>query len=592
MTEAVVEVGVHDRLIREVFIEPIRTVIVVDDDYPTLDNLAAKELEEDGAWKGDKNDVQRVRQLLGFARKRDKPWLVDIHDGTSDAERGIATHLGYSDLLVLDYHLEGNGGSGDKAIGILRSLAQNDHFNLVIVHTKGFQGDFDKVVREIALGLTYPDSGLAFSKEEEQSLREALDRWEDQDEKISTKLEAEVSENTYLQLSTERPVNPNGLLGLTEGGNIRQLWQGYPGKNEIDLRQLAKWLVLKKQEQLAKQFSPENLGSVQVGRIGDINWIRTEKLFITVLSKQCNPDQFEAKLTDAIKTSFPSPHRLLLTKMRNEIDQRGLVAEGAILGNRHIQAEWLNDFLRASPVDLRSVIHNTVSRHWEAFGDQLSQTLGDFTKELRDYFSPLGIDDVMGKCGLSTADLGTTESLKYFNCFSSTKSIDRSHLTTGHVFRINAIDESKGPCFWICLSPACDMVPDQKEFPGLSDCIPFVAVRLRGVSDNSAVKRATENIFLFLKIDEKIETFSIYKDGLNTNNPDWEQKFARNKGRFNANNGLELGSIQEKDGELTADWVKATVVAQLRSEYALNLLQRIGALLSRPGLGMNFRRRP
>ena len=167
----------------------------------------------------------------------------------------------------------------------------------------------------------------------------------------------------------------------------------------------------------------------------------------------------------------------------------------------------------------------------------------------------------------------------------------RDSLTTGHVFRINSIDESKELRYWICLSPACDMVPDQKKSPGLTDCIPFVAVLLHRVAENNALMKATDNIFLFLKIDEKIETFSIYKDGVNTNNPDWEQKFARNKGRFNDNNGLELGSIQEKDDELTAAWVKATVIAQLRSEYALNLLQRIGALLSRPGLGINFRRR-
>ena len=72
-------------------------------------------------------------------------------------------------------------GSGDKAIGILRNLAQNYHFNLVIVHTKGIPANLDKVVRDIALGLTWPDFELSFIKEDEHLLRTALDLWEDQD---------------------------------------------------------------------------------------------------------------------------------------------------------------------------------------------------------------------------------------------------------------------------------------------------------------------------------------------------------------------------------------------------------------------------
>lgn len=595
MSSVAAAIDHHDRIIRKVFIDPIRTVIVVDDEYPTLDSLSAKEVGDDSAgWNGNKDEVQRVRKLLEFARKRPKPWLVDVHDGRkipTDAEGGIATHLDHSDLLVLDYHLDGKEESGDAAIDILRKLSCSDHFNLVIVYTKGYAGDFDRIIREIALGLTHSDPALSFLDGELQSLTSNLDQWEDQEDGIISKLEAQISEDTYLRIRTEHVDRFDCVLGWPEGEFIRQSFKAKPKEVLLDMKSLTKWLIFKKQERLARQFSAADLGGVQVGRAGDINWIRTGKLFITVLSKACAPNLFESKLTDAIKTSFPSPHRLLLTRMRTEIDQHGLVAEAAILGNRHIQAEWLNDFLKTGTADPRSVIHNSVSRHWEALGDELGQTLGDFAEELHDYFSPLGIVEVMKRCGLNKADIGTDESLKQFNSFSSTKPIDRSHLTTGHVLRANAIDVGTEPSFWICLSPACDMVPDQKAYPGLSDCIPFVAVRLHKVSDSNALSKATDNIFLFLDIDGEIETYSIYKDGSVTANPEWEQKFVRNKGRFGAGNGLTLGSILEKDEELTAVWVDASVVAQLRSEYALNLLQRIGALLSRPGLGMNFRGR-
>lgn len=589
-----VELDVHDRLIREAFIDPIRTVIVVDDEYPTLDSLIAKEVGGGDGWKGTEKDVERVRGLLGFARTRIKPWLVDVHDGkkfTTEAECGIAPHLDHSDLLVLDYHLDGNDGSGDKAIGILRKLARSSHFNLVIVYTKGYEGDLSRVVREIALGLSCPDPTFSLGDDESKSLVDTLEQWENEDEGITEKLKTQISEDTYLRLRTKCPGNSDGLLGMEEGKSILAFWEKRPViVKKIKPKQLTQWLVAEKQQALSSQFSVEHLGNIQVGQSADINWIRTDKLFITVLSKECDPTQFETRLTDAIKTSFPSPHRLLLTKMRAEIDQQGLSAEAAILGNRHIQAEWLNDFLKTDQIDTRAVIHNTINRHWEALGDELSKNISDFAEELRRCFMPIGIQGVMEQCGLNPADIGTDESLKRFNCFSSTKPIDRSHLTTGHIFKIDV--EGGAPSFWICLSPACDMIPERKDYPGLSDCIPFIAAKLIAVSGNSALEKATENVFLFLEIDDEIKTFSIYKDGNPTGKLYWEQKFARNKGRFQSKNQIALGSMLETNAELNAVWTDAHVVAQLRSEYALNLLQRIGALLSRPGLGMNFKSRP
>ena len=494
-------------------------------------------------------------------------------------------------MLVLDYHLDGNEGNGDAAIKILRSLARSDYFNLVIVYTKGYTGDLDRVIREIALGLTFPSPGLTFSEAEINSIIENLTQWDDLDNGILEKLKAEISENGYLEFRTKCPYEPNKFLSLDDGQRILEIFKTKPSSVNITCKDLVKWLLLQKQEALKGQLFPENIGDVKVESQVGINWIRTDKLFITVLSKSCAPDQFENKLLDAIKSSFPSPHRLLLAKMRAEINQHGLTAEAAILGDRFIQAEWLNDFINSSESnDSRAVIHNTISRHWEALAGELSQTLGDFAEELRTFFSPLGIKDVMQKCGLNEADIGTEESLKHFNSFSCTKPLDRSHLTTGHVLRINGTDNNGEEQFWICLSPACDMVPSQKSHPSLKDCIPFVAVRLYKVSAKLALKKATENICVFLKIAGQIETFSISAEANVTNNPHWEQKFARNQGRFSEGDKLQLGSIMEiPDKQLCANWIEASVVAQLRSEYALNLLQRVGALLSRPGLGLNFR---
>ncbi|HEY3277414.1 MAG TPA: response regulator receiver domain [Syntrophorhabdaceae bacterium] len=576
----------YDQLIQEVFIDPIRTVIVIDDEYPTLDSFAAKELNLEGAWKGKNQDVEHVRQLLEFARKKESPWLVDVHDGrkiTVAKEEVFAPHLHHSDLLILDYNLEDSlGVKGEAAINILRKLAENDHFNLVIVHTKD---DLEMVVREIALGLSYPDAALRLTEDEQESLNNALEQWENETEEIISLLDREISESTYLQVRTRNTEICAALLGTPEGSRIIDLWKSRPREVKINPRDLAKWLLLQKQGKLTKKFSSHDLGGVQVSNSGDINWIRTDRLFVTVLSKSHSPESFECKLLEAIRTSFPSPHRLLLAKMRTEIDQHGVIAEAAILRNKHIQVEWLSDFLEPDPVDQKGIIYNTIERHWEALGDQLQSTLSDFAERLYASFARLDTGEVISECGLDKTDVGSPDTLMSFNWFTSTKPIDRSHLTTGHVF--NIIGQEEG--LWICLSPACDMVPDRTLDSSLADCRPFIAVQLHRITRNNALRNATKNIYLFLQIGGNIEAFSIHKEGDIISNPEWKQMLAGNRGRFHEGTNLSVGWIDQKDGVLGLCWSEASALAQLRSEYALNLLQRIGIFLSRPGLGINFK---
>ena len=154
-------------LIRDVYIDPIRTVVVIDDEFPSLDGLIAEKWDGEKGRGGTEENAEKVKNILAACRRKDRRWLVDVHDGkkiSTDDDQCIASHLHQSDLMILDYHLEGNEGSGDKAIAILKELAANDHFNMVIIYTKGYEndaGDLDRVIGEIALGLSSSKSDLA-----------------------------------------------------------------------------------------------------------------------------------------------------------------------------------------------------------------------------------------------------------------------------------------------------------------------------------------------------------------------------------------------------------------------------------------------
>ena len=74
--------------IAEVFIKPIRSVLAIDDRFPTLDFLISK----DAKYTYDDNSA-RLAKLLEFCRTKNPEWLVDVHDGRGigDMQLPLAT---------------------------------------------------------------------------------------------------------------------------------------------------------------------------------------------------------------------------------------------------------------------------------------------------------------------------------------------------------------------------------------------------------------------------------------------------------------------------------------------------------------------
>ncbi|MCJ9076089.1 response regulator receiver domain [Acinetobacter baumannii] len=136
-------------LIEEAFIEPIRSVMVIDDEYPTLTNLISViQNREQNSYKVE--NLDRLQNIISMCHGEMK-WTVDVFDGKDSIESHIPDRLKHSDLVILDYHLDGdvNPIDSEKARDILHSLDRNQHFNIVMVHTNGLQDDIEKVYDEI-----------------------------------------------------------------------------------------------------------------------------------------------------------------------------------------------------------------------------------------------------------------------------------------------------------------------------------------------------------------------------------------------------------------------------------------------------------
>lgn len=596
----------YSDFIKEAYIEPIRTVIVVDDEFPSLDGLIRQEKNTYQAEEPDRDkkvaplqwaykDIERVSEILNVCREPDRHWLVDIHDAhsvTLEDEKTFAPHLHQSDLMILDYHLEGNDRDGTKAIEILRLLMGNDQFNLVIVYTQGYPqrgGDLSRVIREITLGLMSPDDKLCLPEIPSTKTLAALREWEDEEPDIVARLQAEVDEGAYLAIRTQKRTDFNQAKSLPEFQSTMTLLETKPATLVCNERAILRWLISEKQKELIKKKILNCKGQDVSYHQSDngCNWIRTERLFITVVSKEIEPAQLPDKLIEALNEWRPHPHRLIMSKMRSELSIRGILAEEKILNNNFLETGWLLGLLEQEDPDDRLLkIKSTIKNHWDSLGVGTQVNVEKFASGLAAHLYKRKREELVKTFQLLDPNSKQNEITQHVNVFNCSKTIEGYHLTTGHVLETKGRGSKE---HWLCLSPACDLVPGQKEDRGwkkrLGENVPFKAVRLFPAKAEDALKNATRNNHIFLNSENSILILSFTPTGEPISNPVWEQMFAKKCGKFSYPDlEVSVGRIVFDNEELTVKENQFRIVGQLRYEYALNLLQRLGGALSRVGL--------
>jgi hypothetical protein len=569
---------IYRSLLDETFLKPIRSVLIVDDEFPTLEKLLSQQDQSRH------ENIQRLQELIAECRNENRRWLVDVHDGSESSlvSGSSFQHMHQSDLLILDYHLDGGEGNS-KALNILRTLAQNDHFNLVVVYTNGYGGDvgLSKVGVEIASSLTF--NGL-HDQVVPAAAAEMLESWEDDDDNIYQKLHESIDINALLEvLNSSKLCKWQDLKSLPSLSKLRQLIDARQTEKREGLSELAERIILERLSKDAEIFSANNFGKVKYSLTQNI-WIRTNKLFITVIGKTVKPSEIPSKLLDSLENWDPSPHRLLMTKIRAELENVGAHLEQSVLDQKYIQAGWLHRMLQSNPHERPWRIRETTSRHWEEMAFASQTTIQNFAKRL---FSTIpssenSTDYVLKHTGVNVES--ESDSIKTFhNCYVCSKEVEGHHLMPGHILEIPVDTRSE---FWLCLSPACDLVPGQGSKWGAeetSGLMPFKSVMLHEVTQDKALGNATSNQYLFVRVNGKMKAFSFLRNP--NSNPEWEQMFAHGNGAVKEDDlNIEITRVTfGSDGVKTKN-EKCELVAQLRYEYALNLLQKLGASLSRVGL--------
>ncbi|MFD1197258.1 response regulator receiver domain [Brucella gallinifaecis] len=577
----------YAKFIEEAFVKPIRSVLIIDDDYPTLDEMLELEIIHKNGDLPPKSDKRwhdnpgRIKSVIDGFRQPQRPLLVDIHDGANVDTKGdakVAAHLHQSDLLVLDYELDKNRPQdGARSIEILRGLITNDHFNLVVIHTSE---DLDMVYREVILGLLGATSD-ELTEGEQEAVNQLIVEYEDVDENALQALRAAVATDQYLHAR------------LHASTYMRTMGQGQqPYSDFCALADEAGWdngnrrLVLRKlladaERPLRARMRNASTAGLKWATSG-VRWVKAESVFIAFSSKADHDDLF-ADLQNALEAWNPAPSRLFMAKLRAEMDEYGVVAQTEALERQHALAHWYARLLRSKGDERRWLIAESVLRHSDQLLNTILRRVEVFATELISSEAVAAGDNIEARCQEHfNVDLSKAAPKKKaereHNAFVSSKSPQGWHLTTGHVFTMNSEH-------WICLSPACDLVPGQgaTRNADFGDRTPFMAVKLHPVPVDGN-HDVNSNLYIFVTLDGEVQKFCFNSQGKEAVSPVWRTLYAERRGLLDKDFGFKISAMGAGSRKLVATIHPAQVVAQLRYEYALNLLQKLGVSMTRIGL--------
>lgn len=608
---------------------PLRSVLIVDDQYPTWEEIFAEKVLDVPSGNSDTDVVkikkwhtlvtaQEVMRLVRQFREHKPGLIIDIHDGVSANHAGgrtgsetpeeLADHLHQSDLLILDYNLEGAeaGTGGDTARKILASVLNNQHFNLVVVHTSE---DLDNVINEClrALLTSCTSQYCEALKEQIDLLDKDIVAQEDRELFDRSVILDKLDMTTYIAARHPAGGQQNALGQFMSGKGAFALlseWASELALQPAQRRIFFYWAVGQFEKKYINNFSNNPPPLLDWHITDTCKWLRTSRGFVCFVKK--GPENLMAELEAALLDWKPTPSRLLSAKFRNEISRFGAEVEETSLKQKHAYAKFYETICNPGSNDLPAEhtellrthrLKNHVARQSEMLSFLVEDTVADFGRKIYQadvasgltYHEHYRVDlskDTEKKQAIS-------EYNRYVCCLPSRESEDGKcapeQLDSGHIFKL-------GDTWWVCATPACDLQPGQSiiAFNKGEDASlrPFTAIRLHPSSpDVLSHNHINSGSYCYVEYKGKILGLGIRSPKDDVSSPaiqkvDW-RAFVAEHGGMIENRILSLLEIQLefKDNSIKSEPKKAEVVAKLRYEYALNYIQRVGSSVSRIGLG-------
>jgi len=582
-------------LIEEVYITPIKSVLFIDDKFPTYSDainnsniegakldLDALKLEDDAQYKNqfaDTPEAPPVREfdpiLPDVARAlkltqscRECGYIFDVENSAEAALKyeKQASFINKADLVVLDFILDDKTGSSKDALSVIERLNETTRFNLVVVYTNN---EPTEVAHEIAHYLRGKNEAATVSKKAKKRV-------------------GEFSKELISKSLTDYLSGKSSVLELYKSLGL----EGQPSVE--DLTNLF-------EDCLNRRFPDSPSRPVSLVRCcgtteNQSPWICGKAVFISVIKKNDSDATVTSLLEilkNCLKSYVPSPISMLIHKSINTLKEGGTDLLEKAFGDEETRAALLYRALKAdfpaaddgrktelclSDLMLKafSVLSSGIQCETLQFGKMLLENCRGQCPQEKFHSMALDKEKVKTPCDDGRLFLNV-------NAFLCSQPTDTGHITTGTVFRRN----DKTSHVWICVTPACDMVPDRSRsgYRGkLSPSNYFEALKVERVTDPIAVlEHAQQANHLFLKVEGDIQAFSICAES--NNEPKTYVFYTQNGGYVDEENSMMLNIIEPNgDKSLVMNEYSFKIIGQLRPEYASRYLAIKGDWNSRIGV--------
>lgn len=482
----------------------IRSVMMIDDDFipysKLINSLANGDVIEPSLIQGS----QRGAALESFFQN--EKILCDLDDSTSHLK---VDRIRKSDLLIIDYHLETQNPK--KTIEILSGLKNSPHFNLAVVYTNEPP---EIVWKQITASLTTPRN--VHTDIETFDNDELTDFWE------------EIIENDFKTNS--------GLFSLTEEEYIDYLFnQNIPERLRKNLAQKSDNNIKKYIKNLAELIceyhiqvnqiyqSHDNENSIIFGDKNGLQWMQYHNVFICIHKKNSDfendPERILQTLSSSLVDWNPSYYQLIQSEIQNQIEAQSMSFNVIHQNDSFGQAAWLKEILKDEEDDS---INSKIKTIYSSLAEDLyfkfsqNQTLSDFIKNIftsyKEEFSLVSSQSSLEsfcaeKMGIPIKPETFKDMYHALNMNLSSKDYREKHISTGTV-----LFDHENKQWYVCVSPACDMVPNQATAPINRRLTPhrmIQVLRLFKVNAEEALENATRSKYIYAYENKERLYFSV-----------------------------------------------------------------------------------
>lgn len=504
----------YNSLVTQTFCDnAIRSVMMIDDEflpYPILiDSIKSGQSTSTNFIE----NSSRAAELEKFFQS--KNILCDID---KSAEHAQWDKIRKSDLIIIDYQLEDRNPK--KTLEILNDLQTSQHMNLAVVYTNE---PLEDVWKQIASTLVKKNKTLDII--DELNIDDLETFWEiiDQDDTYILSNE-EIAYYLNTKLAPQRileNINANPNLALISS-EIRAKYDN-PNEDFKTLDNLATLICNYQLEKISALFDINVTSELNnfKAKTNGTKWIKINNVFICLVNKvdpststETPPHKIWDTLTESLIEWKPTYYQLMQSEIQNFIESNAFAFSTMHDNEILSQSAWLNEILKADQPTQNAIVFSLFKNLSEdlLFKFRKSSSLNEYINNIILFYKTSfsnytsssqnkSLEFCAEQMNLVVKENTYLDMYHSLNMHASSKNYEEKFISTGTVFC-----DTTNNKWYLCVSAACDMVPNQGGDPHHIRLTPHRIIKVLELFEVSrprdALKKATTSNYIYI-LDQK-----------------------------------------------------------------------------------------